>query len=827
MSNEEIIWKYFENKNFTPYAIAGIMGNMEAESGFKPNNLENSKNISLGMTDEEYTEKVDTGIYKNFIYDQAGYGLVQFTFWSLKKELYDLCQERNKSIADMNCQLDCIYQQIKSRKLDSSLNNSKSVREASDIFLLKYERPKNQSEENQKARAERGQRIYNQFANKQTSSVKGGNGKMKYDGNNKPLVCMMTNSTCYKSTSKMTVKGVLWHSTGANNPWLKRYVQPSDNAPDKAELLAKLGQNSYRNDWNHQAVQAGLNAWIGKLADGTVTTVQTMPWDYKPWGCGSGSKGSCNDGWIQFEICEDGLSDKSYFDKIYKEACEFTAYICSLYNLNPKGTVSKNGINVPVILCHQDSYKLGLGSNHSDVYHWFNRYGKSMDTVRNDVANLMGGNFINTTTPSSSTAVKPSVPVGMLGLGSEGAEVKQLQENLMKLGYKLPKYGADGDFGDETLQAVLQFQKDKNIEQDGIVGPATKACITAAIKSLDNTPTVAPTPTPERPVIPEKLYYRVRKSWEDVASQVGAYLNLDNAIAACQAAGPGYKVFNAAKQVVYEYKPEKEDKPIVVENPVVEIEPIPKYNGVVIGSSSKDENGAYRGGQAGDQTGKEVYTMNWYNGGWIQVIRPKSSDLANKIASACEKACNNKCVGYDQGQRNTLMAEARKVGLDISKITTPCECDCSSLVSACCVCAGLSEGIFFSGGNGRTTNNLLSACQQTGQFGTLSDAQYITSKDYLKRGDILLASGHTVIVLSNGSKAETSTAPTPIQQPTSTYKVRVTTNLLNVRTGPSKENNISTKVKKGEVFTIIQEEGGWGKLKSGAGWIDLSYTEKI
>jgi peptidoglycan hydrolase-like protein with peptidoglycan-binding domain len=204
-----------------------------------------------------------------------------------------------------------------------------------------------------------------------------------------------------------------------------------------------------------------------------------------------------------------------------------------LYNLNPKGTVSKNGINVPVILCHQDSYKLGLGSNHSDVYHWFNRYGKSMDTVRNDVANLMGGNFINTTTPSSSTAVKPSVPVGMLGLGSEGAEVKQLQENLMKLGYKLPKYGADGDFGDETLQAVLQFQKDKNIEQDGIVGPATKACITAAIKSLDNTPTVAPTPTPERPVIPEKLYYRVRKSWEDVASQVGAYLNLDNAIAAC------------------------------------------------------------------------------------------------------------------------------------------------------------------------------------------------------------------------------------------------------------------------------------------------------
>ena len=820
MSNEEIIWKYFENKNFTPYAIAGIMGNMEAESGFNPNNLENSKNISLGMTDEEYTEKVDTGIYKNFIYDQAGYGLVQFTFWSLKKELYDLCQERNKSIADMNCQLDCVYQQIKSRKLDSSLNNSKSVREASDIFLLKYERPKNQSEENQKARAERGQRIYNQFANKQISSVKGGNGKMKYNGNNKPLVCMMTNSTCYKSTSRMDVKGVLWHSTGANNPWLKRYVQPSDNAPDKAELLAKLGQNSYRNDWNHQAVQAGLNAWIGKLADGTVTTVQTMPWDYKPWGCGSGSKGSCNDGWIQFEICEDGLSDKSYFDKIYKEACEFTAYICSLYNLNPKGSVSKNGVNIPVILCHQDSYKLGMGSNHSDIYHWFNRYSKSMDTVRNDVADLMGGNFVNTTTPSSSTTVKPSIPAGMLGLGSEGAEVKQLQENLIKLGYKLPKYGADGDFGDETLQAILQFQKDKNIEQDGIVGPATKACITAALKSGNNNNPITDQ-NPTKPISSEKTYYRVRKSWENAASQVGAYLDLNNAIAACQAAGSDYKVYDTNKQVVYEYK---STSSTVVEQPKIETKPILRYNGVILGSSSKDERGLYRGGQAGDQTDKEVYPLNWQNGGWKYVIRPKTNALAEKIASACEQGCLNNNIGYNQYNRNSIYSEAKKVGLDLSKISTPCDCDCSSFVSTCCICAGLPENIFFAGGNMRITTNLLSACESTEEFIVLTTTIYTREKDYLKRGDILLADGHTVIVLSNGAKAENIA---PIVTTYTTYKVKIITNKLNVRAKPSTAAAINTQVAKNEVYTIVQEEGGWGKLKSGAGWIDLSYTEKI
>ena len=97
--------------------------------------------------------------------------------------------------------------------------------------------------------------------------------KMKYNNTNKPLICMMTNSTCYKETGRMAVKGILWHSTGANNPWLKRYVQPSDNASDKAELLTKLGKNQYKNDWNHISVEAGLNAWIGKLANGTVATV--------------------------------------------------------------------------------------------------------------------------------------------------------------------------------------------------------------------------------------------------------------------------------------------------------------------------------------------------------------------------------------------------------------------------------------------------------------------------------------------------------------------------------------------------------------------------
>lgn len=225
---------------------------------------------------------------------------------------------------------------------------------------------------------------------------------MKYNKNNKPLVCMQTNSTCYKETTEMTIKGVLWHSTGANNPWLKRYVQPSDNASDRTKLLNMLGKNQYNNDWNHIYHRVGLNCWIGKLANGAVATVQTMPWNYRPWGCGGGSKGSCNDGWIQFEICEDSLTDKNYFDKVYNEACEITAYLCDMYNIDPHGTVVHKGVTVPTILCHYDSYHLGLGSNHGDIYHWFKKYGKDMDDVRNDVAKIIKENAIVSSAANSS-----------------------------------------------------------------------------------------------------------------------------------------------------------------------------------------------------------------------------------------------------------------------------------------------------------------------------------------------------------------------------------------------------------------------------------------
>lgn len=364
------------------------MGNLHAESGLIPTNLQNTYEKKLGMTDFQYTAAVDKGTYSNFIKDKAGYGLAQWTYWSRKQNLLNFCRAKGKSIGDLNTQLDFLYKELTTSypQVIKSLLSATSVQQASNVVLLQFEKPANQGIEIQQKRAKYGQMFYDKFASNKTI---GGNKKMKYSDTNLPIQCMMTNSSCYKGTKKMKVKGILWHSTGANNPNIKRYVQPSDNDPKRAELLKVIGINSNRNDWNHKAVQAGLNCWIGKLADGTVATVQTMPWDYRPWGCGSGPKGSCNDGWIQFEICEDSLQDSNYFNAIYQEACEITAYLCKKYNIDPHGKVIHNRISVPTILCHIESNKLGLGSAHSDVLHWFPKFGKNMNTVRDNVAALL------------------------------------------------------------------------------------------------------------------------------------------------------------------------------------------------------------------------------------------------------------------------------------------------------------------------------------------------------------------------------------------------------------------------------------------------------
>jgi N-acetylmuramoyl-L-alanine amidase len=174
----------------------------------------------------------------------------------------------------------------------------------------------------------------------------------------------LTNNACYKAGRTITPKGIMVHSTGANNPNIRRYIGPDDGL---------LGPNNNGNDWNRdtpEGEQVCVHAFIGKLQDGTIATYQTLPWNMRGWHCG----GAANNTHISFEICEDGLTDPAYFSAVYAEAVELCVYLCKQYGLTEQN-----------IICHSEGAALGLASNHADVMHWFPKHGKNMDNFREDV----------------------------------------------------------------------------------------------------------------------------------------------------------------------------------------------------------------------------------------------------------------------------------------------------------------------------------------------------------------------------------------------------------------------------------------------------------
>lgn len=182
-----------------------------------------------------------------------------------------------------------------------------------------------------------------------------------------------TKNRAYIAAQKMTPKGIVVHSTGANNPELRRYV----DAPDI------VGVNQYGNHWNY-AQPAGqgkqVHAWIGYDKNKNVAVVETLPLDVCCFGCGAGSKGSYNysPAYIQFEICEDNLKNRAYYNEVMRVAVEYCARLCLKYNIPVKDVVD-----------HAQAHKRGYASNHGDIGHWQQQYGDNMTKFRARVAAVM------------------------------------------------------------------------------------------------------------------------------------------------------------------------------------------------------------------------------------------------------------------------------------------------------------------------------------------------------------------------------------------------------------------------------------------------------
>lgn len=156
------------------FGVFGLMGNLMAESGLKANNLQNTYEKKLDMSDEEYTKAVDDGSYTNFVKDSAGYGLAQWTYWSRKENLFKYAQAYGCSIGDEDMQVDFLIGELMSgyTSVLNVLKNAKTIREASDCVLTKYERPADQSESVQKKRAAYGDDLMKQLTGNTTTEGK-------------------------------------------------------------------------------------------------------------------------------------------------------------------------------------------------------------------------------------------------------------------------------------------------------------------------------------------------------------------------------------------------------------------------------------------------------------------------------------------------------------------------------------------------------------------------------------------------------------------------------------------------------------------------------
>lgn len=164
---EKTIWNTLQAAIGNAYGTAGLMGNLYAESALKPGNLQNTGNKALGMTDEQFVAAVDSGEYSadEFIHDGYGMGLAQWTYYTRKQALLNFVKAAGRSIGDLETQLAFLLQEIKGyTSVWNALTTATSVREASDVVLMKYERPADQSESVQERRAGYGQQYYDKYA---------------------------------------------------------------------------------------------------------------------------------------------------------------------------------------------------------------------------------------------------------------------------------------------------------------------------------------------------------------------------------------------------------------------------------------------------------------------------------------------------------------------------------------------------------------------------------------------------------------------------------------------------------------------------------------
>ena len=450
--NEKRIWDFLMERIGNAFGVAGLMGNLYAESALNPKNLQNTYEKKLGMTDESYTAAVDNGSYSNFVRDAAGYGLAQWTYWSRKQNLLNFAKEKGASIGDLDMQLEFLMKELNGySSVFKTLKAAVSVQEASDIVLTQYEKPANQSDSVKKKRASYGQKYYDQYADN-TQEVE----SMIYDP--KKVIDIALAEVGY--LEKKDKNNLDDKTANAGDKNYTKYARDLDAIGFYNGRKQSVAWCDVFVDWNF--VQAyGVEAALALTFQPTKASQN----------CGAGCKYSRqyykNNGRL-FETPEPG--DQIFFYSSDKSSISHTGLVYDVdetYVYTVEGNTS--GAN-------------GVVANGGGVCK------KKYKLTNARIAGFGRPNY-------GMTLVVDRDP-DELRRGDENDAVRVLQENLVKLGYDLGTYGSakngvDGEFGSKTETAVKKFQKANDLEQTGTMNEATRTAMDAAIAKLDAQPETA------------------------------------------------------------------------------------------------------------------------------------------------------------------------------------------------------------------------------------------------------------------------------------------------------------------------------------------------
>lgn len=458
MGVPELIFTRVREAGFTVEAACALLAQIQKESLFKPENLEDSRNNSLGMTDWQYVNTVDSGSYTNFVNDAAGFGLAQWTERSRKQNFLNYFKSRGKSIADLETQIAFLLYEMKAffGGIWNKCLSSHDLKDLTWSLLNTWENPAEKLM-NMVERYEYAQEWYQKFSS-QNGMVKEASGMTKQEAIKKVLDLARSEIGYREKASNSNLDDKTANAGGAN--WTK--------------YARDLGKTNWYN--------GGKNgyAWCDVFVDWLF---------YKCFGDPLGRNMICQPTGSAGAGC---LYSSQYYKSAGRWVTNGPQAGDQIFFTYSAGEYSHTGIVEQV-----------NGDTVTTIE------GNTSDSVGRRNYNIGSSNIAGYGRPiwALATNVDPSDPVvhdtpstsyPLLKKGARGEWAKKLQEMLIDAGYDVGPDGPDGDFGNNTYYAVRRFQIEHNLEVDGEVGDNTWRALENALKK-EESPAVKPEPEKPQP----------------------------------------------------------------------------------------------------------------------------------------------------------------------------------------------------------------------------------------------------------------------------------------------------------------------------------------